>query len=85
MVDIITKKIADLKNELALQRFTEKDNQEIEELVKQYRQELIDEKKQEFEYNVEIINAKIGVLEETRKEMLDAEVEQPQVETTQTI
>ena len=76
MIDIIEKKIADLKNELALQHFTQKDNDEIEKLVLDYRKELKAEKEEEYEANKIIINAKIEALEETKSEMLNAQKEE---------
>ena len=83
MIDIIEKKIADLKEELALQHFTQADNDEIEKLVLEYRKELKAEKEEEYEANKIILNAKIEALEETRSEMLNAQVEEEQQENPQ--
>jgi len=82
MIDIIEKKIADLKEELALQHFTQADNDEIEKLVLEYRKELKAEKEEQYEANKIILNAKIEALEETRNEMLNAQVEEKQQEET---
>ena len=72
-VELITKKIADLREELSKQNFTEEDNLEIEKLVEEYRQELIDEKQREYDYNVEIINGQIEILEQVEKEAIESE------------
>lgn len=66
MSKVIDKKINELKEELAKQVFTEEDNEEIEKQVEDYRNELIEEKENEYTYNKEIINAKIEALEEVK-------------------
>lgn len=73
MVDLITKKIGLLKEELAKQEFTADDDVEIEKAVKEYKQKLIAEKQEEYARNKELINAKIQVLEEARNEELEYE------------
>ena len=76
MVDTITKKIADLKNQLASQVFTSDDKAEIDKVVEEYRKELTDEKNREYEYNAEIIKSQIAILEEVRNEELDKQAEE---------
>ena len=76
MVELITKKIGLLKEELAKQEFTADDDVEIEKAVKEYKQKLVAEKQEEYARNKELISAKIQVLEETRNEELEFEAEQ---------
>ncbi len=73
MVSIIEKKIATLKQELAEQSFSANDEAEIEKLVQEYKKELVEAKKQEYEHNQEMIKAKIEALEELKNEEIEEE------------
>lgn len=92
MSNVIDKKINELKEELAKQIFTEEDNEEIERQVEEFRNDLIEEKENEYTYNKEIINAKIEALEEVKSSLEDEEVveekepeKEPEVVVTPTI
>lgn len=63
-MSVIQRKIDELKNQLAEQVFTDKDQLEIDEIVAQYKKELIEEKKAEYENNKNVIQVQIDVLEE---------------------
>lgn len=72
-MSVIQNKIDELKNQLAEQVFTDKDQLEIEDAVAQYKKELIEEKKAEIENNKNIIQVQIDVLEEVRAEEIEQE------------
>lgn len=72
-MSVIQKKLDELKNQLADQIFTDKDQLEIEEAVAQYKRELIEEKKAEIENNKNIIQVQIDVLEEVLADELEEE------------
>ena len=73
MIQLVEKKIEELKAQLSHQGFTAQDEAEIEKAVQEYRQELIEAKKDEYAYNQEMIKAQINVLEELKNEEIKEE------------
>lgn len=68
MIEMINKKIDDLSLELAKQEMTNEDMEEIETAVADYKQQLIDDKQEEYENNKTILQIKIDALKELKKE-----------------
>lgn len=72
MTNIINKKIDELSLELQNQTMTAEDMEEIEKDVADYRQQLIDEKEEEYASNKILLEAQIDVLKQVRKEEEEA-------------
>lgn len=72
MSNIINKKIDELSLELQNQIMTAEDMEEIEKDVADYRQQLIDEKEEEYASNKILLEAQIDVLKQVRKEEEEA-------------
>lgn len=72
-MEIINKKIDELSLELNNQTMTAQDREEIEKDVADYRQQLIEEKEEEYASNKIILEAQIDALKQVKTEIINEE------------
>ncbi len=80
MIDVINKKIDTLSLELKNQVLTEQDRIDIEKDVEDYRQQLLDEKEEEYASNKIILEAQIEALKQVKAEIIDEQEKSATIE-----